>query len=196
MGSRGGSGGNRLQESGPNKLNWGAVLRGCRRPAVQLRRKGTRVRAGFMPALLAFVRSRPAGVLFATAACLLAAGCSPGADSPAYPAIFATPHDVPAPQADAPMNSAQVQKATQDLITERDHLNAQAPPNSQGQAAMSGTAAQPAVKAAKAATPAKKKAAKIAAERTAAAPPATTASAQGAGVQDAGAEAAGAGSKP
>jgi hypothetical protein len=163
---------------------------------VELRqRKGTRVRAGFVPALLAFVRALPGGVALATAVCLLAAGCSPGAESPAYPAIFTTPHDVPAPQADAPMNSAQVQKATQDLITERDHLNAQAPPNSQGQTALNGTAAQTA-NTATTATPAKKKAAKVAAERTAAVPPATTASAQGAGLQGAGTEVAGAGSKP
>jgi hypothetical protein len=148
-----------------------------------------------MPALLAFVRTPSAGVALATAACLLAAGCSPGAESPAYPSIFATAHDVPPPQTDAPMNSAEQQKATQDLITERDRLNAQAPPNSQGQAALNGTAAQ-AANTANTATPAKKKAAKVAAQHTAAVPPATTASAQGAGVQSAGAEVAGAGSKP
>jgi hypothetical protein len=58
---------------------------------------------------------------FAVAACLLAAGCSPGAD---YPSIF-LPAAAPAPRADTPMDADQVQQATEDLITERNRLEAQ-----------------------------------------------------------------------
>jgi hypothetical protein len=59
---------------------------------------------------------------FAAAACLLVAGCSPGVD---YPSIFPAVHDMPAPRADTPMDADQVQQATEDLITERNHLEAQ-----------------------------------------------------------------------
>ena len=84
------------------------------------RRRGfltARKRCGFAPLALA----APAWAL-AAAACLLVSGCSPGVD---YPSIFPAIHDMPPPRADTPMNSDQVQQATEDLVTERNHLNAQ-----------------------------------------------------------------------
>jgi hypothetical protein len=57
------------------------------------------------------------------AVCLLASGCSPGAD---YPTLFPAVHDMPPPRADTPMDPDQVQQATEDLITQRNHLTGQA----------------------------------------------------------------------
>jgi hypothetical protein len=82
----------------------------------------TRTRVGFVPLALA------------AAACLLVAGCSPGVD---YPSIFPAVHDMPPPRADSPMDPDQVQQATEDLITERNHLTTQ----SQGAAQSTGQAA-------------------------------------------------------
>jgi hypothetical protein len=65
-------------------------------------------------------------------------GCSPGAD---YPSIFPAVHDMPPPRADTPMDANQVQQATEDLITDRNRLSAEA----QG-ADQSANAAAPAVK--------------------------------------------------
>jgi hypothetical protein len=120
-----------------------------------------RARAGFVPA--------PASLCLAlaAAACLLTA-CSPGAE---YPSLFPGVHDAPPPRTEVPMDQVELQKATEDLITQRDHLNAEAPPPA-NQAAS--TAATPGAK--------KKAAADQARPRpAAAAPPATTASAQTAG---------------
>jgi hypothetical protein len=158
---------------------------------VRLRQsKGTRVRAGFRPAPLAFLRTPLVSMTLATAACLLAAGCSPGspaADYPPFPSIFPAAHDAPPPRADTTMNPVEVQKATEDLITDRDRLNAQAP-SSQGQSTGQAAAGQTGPKiAAKTATKAKK-ASKSAPQQTAAVPPATTASVQGAGAQAAGSD--------
>jgi biotin carboxyl carrier protein len=74
------------------------------------------------------------------------------------------------------MDQVQVQKATEDLISERDHLNAEAPPS------------KPAASAADqaAAATVKKPAHKAPAQRAATAASATTASAQGAGMIGAG----------
>jgi hypothetical protein len=69
-----------------------------------------RSRVGFVP--LALV----------AAVCLLASGCSPGAE---YPTIFPAVHDMPPPRADTPMDPDQVQQATEALITERNHLTTQ-----------------------------------------------------------------------
>ena len=55
-------------------------------------------------------------------------GCSPGAD---YPSIFPAVHDMPPPPAQTPMDANQVQQATEDLITDRDRLNAEAQGSSQ-----------------------------------------------------------------
>jgi hypothetical protein len=54
---------------------------------------------------------------------LLVSGCSPGAD---YPSIFPAVHDMPPPRADTPLDPLQVQQATEDLITQRNHLNGEA----------------------------------------------------------------------
>jgi hypothetical protein len=62
-----------------------------------------------------------AALAFAAAA-LLVSGCSPGAD---YPSIFPAVHDMPPPRADTPLDSLEVQRATEDLITARDHLSAE-----------------------------------------------------------------------
>jgi hypothetical protein len=71
----------------------------------------------------------------AAAACLLVAGCSPGVD---YPSIFSTVHDTSPPRADTPMDADQLQQATEDLITERNRLEAQ---QSSGQAKTTAPAA-------------------------------------------------------
>jgi hypothetical protein len=135
----------------------------------------------------------------ATAACLLIGGCSPGAEYPVpvFPAI----QDKPPQRPDTTMNQLEVQKATEDLISQRDRLNAQAPQqapqSAQAQnARASGPAAATGDKAANGATAAKKTVRKHAAQEAAAAPPATTASAQGAGAQASGVQAAGTDLKP
>jgi hypothetical protein len=155
-----------------------------------LQRMKTRARAGFKPARSAFLRSAPLGfaplgfapfgLAFITATCLLVAGCSPGVD---YPSIFPAVHDMPPPRTDAPMDQVQVQKATEDLISQRDHLNAEAPPSKPAP----GSADH--VTAATAKKPAHKRPAQ---QASAAAPPATTASAQGAGINGTGLQGAGA----
>jgi len=67
---------------------------------------------------------RPAAfVALAALACLVLAGCSPGAD---YPSLFPSVHDVPPPRADTPLDTNQIQQATEDLITARDRLTAEA----------------------------------------------------------------------
>lgn len=76
---------------------------------------------------------RVAVAWIAAGACLLAAGCSPGAD---YPSLFPAVHDMPPSRADAPLDPVQVQQATEDLINERDHLTAE----TQGTASDKGTA--------------------------------------------------------
>jgi hypothetical protein len=140
---------------------------GCRRLRVQsLRCIRARFGAGHKPAPLA---------VFCVAVCLLVAGCSPGAE---FPSIFPAVHDMPPPRTETPMNQTELQKATEDLISQRDHLNAEAPK----------PAATPAAQTASASTkpPAKKAAHKASQLAAAAASPATTASAQGAGTQAAG----------
>ncbi len=84
-----------------------------------------------------------AALAFAAAAAALVSGCSPGAD---YPSLVPAVHDMPPPRADTTLDPAQVQQATEDLITARDHLNAEAPPASPDKS--SGAAAKTATKAA------------------------------------------------
>jgi hypothetical protein len=130
---------------------------------------------------LAILRAAPAGLALATVTCLLLAGCSPGAD---FPALFPAVHDMPPPRTDQTMNPLEVQKATEDLISERDRLNAQAPQNAPGKSPTN-TAKDKvtgSIATSKGAIP------KGAPHQAAAAPPATTASAQGAGMQAAGAD--------
>ena len=71
-----------------------------------------------------FVPRRAAvfGVL-AAAGCLVLAACSPGAD---YPSLFPSVHDIPPPRTDTTLDSSQVQQATEDLISARDRLSAEA----------------------------------------------------------------------
>jgi hypothetical protein len=151
-------------------------FRGYRRLSVQpLQRMRTRSRAGDEPAPWAFpwasfcaarsLRAAPFCLALGAAACLFLGGCSPGAE---YPSIFPAVHDMPPPRAETPMNQTEVQKATEDLISQRDHLNAQAPKST--------------------ATPSNSSASSASAKKAAhkAPPPATTASVQGAGVQAAG----------
>jgi hypothetical protein len=146
------------------------------------------MRAGFVPAPLAFLRAAPVGFALATVTCLLLAGCSPGADfhSPGgeFPALFPTAHDTPPPRTEPTMTPLELQKTTEDLISERDRLNAQAPQNAQGKnpANTAKDKVTGSIATAKHAAP------KHAPQQAAEAPPATTASAQGAGMQAAGAD--------
>jgi hypothetical protein len=64
-----------------------------------------------------------AALAFAMAVALMTSGCSPGAD---YPSIFPAVHDMPPPRAETPLDSLEIQRATEDLITARDHLSAEA----------------------------------------------------------------------
>ena len=138
------------------------------------------MRAGFVPAPLAFLRAAPWA--FAASACFLVAACSPGTD---YPSIFPAVHDMPPPRTDTTMDQLQVQKATEDLITQRNHLNAEAPPSTGPAKAATDPAAGASANQTANATTApeiKKRAAhKAKAQQAGAAPPATTASAQTAG---------------
>ncbi|HTZ01337.1 MAG TPA: hypothetical protein VMC05_03310 [Xanthobacteraceae bacterium] len=53
---------------------------------------------------------------------LAMSGCSPVS----YPSIFPAVEEAPPPRADTPMNANQVQQATEDLITDRNRLSAEA----------------------------------------------------------------------
>jgi hypothetical protein len=120
-------------------------------------------------------RRQLAALLIAGAAVAGLSGCSPGAD---YPSIFSTGHDLPPPPT-ATMNTDQVQQATEALITDRDHLNAQA----QG-AAGQDNGQNPANSSAKAKAAAAKKKPARETEAAAGAAPASAAT----GAQTAGAE--------
>ncbi len=84
------------------------------------------------------------------ASAALLSGCSPGVDYPAFPAV----HDTPAARTEAPMNAEQVQQATDDLITERTHLNSEAQNAAQSDALPPAPAANNAAAAAKKKKPA------------------------------------------
>jgi hypothetical protein len=75
--------------------------------------------------------------------CLILAACSPGAD---YPSLFPSVHDIPPPRTDTPLDTNQVQQATEDLISARDRLTTEA----QGAQAKNstGSAVKPAAKSA------------------------------------------------
>ena len=75
--------------------------------------------------------------------CLILAACSPGAD---YPSLFPSVHDIPPPRTDTPLDTNQVQQATEDLISARDRLTTEA----QGAQAKNSTssAVKPAAKSA------------------------------------------------
>jgi hypothetical protein len=79
---------------------------------------------------------------FAVSAALLTAGCS----EVGFPAV----HDMPAPRADTTLTPDQVKQATDDLISQREHLSTEAqangqpspPPNAAANAAPSPAAPQ------------------------------------------------------
>jgi hypothetical protein len=74
-----------------------------------------------MPA--SFAPRRAVFLAIAAVAGLVLAACSPGAD---YPSLFPSVHDIPPPRTDTPLDSNQVQKATEDLISARDRLSVEA----------------------------------------------------------------------
>jgi hypothetical protein len=63
------------------------------------------------------------GIALAGACCLILSACSPGAN---YPSLFPAVHDTPPPRSETPLDSVQVQQATEDLISARDRLSAEA----------------------------------------------------------------------
>jgi len=63
------------------------------------------------------------GIVLAGACCLILSACSPGAN---YPSLFPAIHDTPPPRSETPLDSVQVQQATEDLISARDRLGAEA----------------------------------------------------------------------
>jgi hypothetical protein len=63
------------------------------------------------------------GIALAGACCLILSACSPGVD---YPSLFPAIHDTPPPRSETPLDSVQVQQATEDLISARDRLSAEA----------------------------------------------------------------------
>ena len=81
-----------------------------------------------------------AAAVLAAAMAVGVSGCSPGAD---YPSLFPAIHDMPPPRAETTMDPDQVQQATEDLITERNHLSSETQGGGQAKDA---TAANPAVK--------------------------------------------------
>jgi len=81
--------------------------------------------AAVIPAIPAsFAPRRAAFLVVAAVAGLVLAACSPGADY--YPSPFPSVHDIPPPRTDTPLDSNQVQRATEDLISARDRLSAEA----------------------------------------------------------------------
>ena len=80
--------------------------------------------AAVIPAIPAsFALRRAAFLVVAAVTGLVLAACSPGAD---YPSLFPSVHDIPPPRTDTPLDSNQVQQATEDLISARDRLSAEA----------------------------------------------------------------------
>lgn len=69
----------------------------------------------------------------AAAAGLLVSGCSPEVGFPAV-------HDMPAPRADTPLTPDEVKQATDNLISQRDHLSTATSPNNQAGTASNGSA--------------------------------------------------------
>jgi hypothetical protein len=65
----------------------------------------------------------PALVALAGACCLILSACSPDAN---HPSLFPAVHDTPPPRSETPLDSVQVQQATEDLISARDRLSAEA----------------------------------------------------------------------
>jgi hypothetical protein len=73
--------------------------------------------------MLTRLRRAAAVLAVAAIACPVLAACSPGAD---YPSLFPSVHDIPEPRSETRLDSNQVQQATEDLISARDRLTAEA----------------------------------------------------------------------
>lgn len=87
------------------------------------------------------VTTRVLAVMASVALAALAlSGCSPGAD---YPSIFPAVHDMPPPRADTPMDPNQVQQATEDLITDRNRLSAEAQGGAQSSGGLAAVTKKP-----------------------------------------------------
>ena len=70
-----------------------------------------------------FMTCRAGLLALGAIACLALGDCSPGGD---YPSLFPSVHDIPPPRSDTPLDRNQVQQATEDLISARDRLSAEA----------------------------------------------------------------------
>jgi len=127
------------------KATWRGGLYGSQSAANAILEKTSVHSATVIPRVPMSSAPRRAAAFVALAACLVLAACSPGAD---YPSLFPSVHDIPPPRVDTPLDSNQVQQATEDLITARDRLTAE----SQGAQAKSstGSAGSPAKAAASA----------------------------------------------
>jgi cell division septation protein DedD len=86
----------------------------------------------------------------AAAAYLVLASCSPGAD---YPSLFPAVHDRSSVRSDTPLDPNQVQQATEDLISARDRLSAEAQ-SGQGKTSTKPASTKPALAKPAAAKPA------------------------------------------
>jgi hypothetical protein len=114
------------------KATWRGGLYGSQSAANAILEKTSVHSATVIPRMPMSSAPRRAAAIVALAACLVLAACSPGAD---YPSLFPSVHDIPPPRVDTPLDSNQVQQATEDLITARDRLTAE----SQGAQAKSST---------------------------------------------------------
>jgi len=76
-------------------------------------------------------------------------GCSPAS----YPSIFPAVEEAPPPRADTPMDAKQVQQATEDLISDRNRLNAEADGPAQSGADPAAVPKKPAAAAANGSAP-------------------------------------------
>jgi hypothetical protein len=95
---------------------------------------------------LGFAKPAPVpavSLIVAAATCFVLAGCSPGADYPSFPGV----HDRPPARSDTPLDRNQVQQATEDLISARDRLSAEAQ-SGQGKTSTKPASAQSAITAA------------------------------------------------
>jgi cell division septation protein DedD len=86
----------------------------------------------------------------AAAAYLVLASCSPGAD---YPSLFPAVHERSSVRSDTPLDPNQVQQATEDLISARDRLSAEAQ-SGQGKTSTKPASTKPALAKPAAAKPA------------------------------------------
>jgi hypothetical protein len=69
-----------------------------------------------------------AAIVGAFTIAVLLGGCSSDVTSSSPQTAFPAVHDMPAPRPEPPLSPEQVKQATDDLITERDHLNGTAHP--------------------------------------------------------------------